>query len=1303
MSDTGRRDIELRIRAQDLSTAAFQQVAKSVQDLTAAVNAQVAAAQKGAISNGELVNSMTRLKQAGDNLINIQGVIDQFKNLNGVIENSQRNVEAAAAKLTQYRAAIESGSVSGRTAERALAGLVAQLERAEATLQRNKDAQDKLGLSLAKAGIDVKDLDAAEKRLKETADLIGPAITKLGEAHLNYSKYVRLAKEESAKAREESQKRTRQLKEEKAEQDKMAESIKKFNEETKKLVATQRERDRESARIRDQEARDRATLAVRGTTTGSPLGASAQARGLFGLRPYEIQNLSYQVNDIISGLASGQRATQVLAQQGGQVLQLFARNLFALVAFFPQIAVGITAATVAVGTLRRAFQELNEERSLQGYITASVTGINYQASSLVKAEQLVKRFGVSWDDAGKLIRLAIDNGLRQDKLVQFIKLAQDIADVTGKKVTDAFGDLVKGINSGYEGISKLIVSYGGLEKEQLDHIKNLFDENRAIEAQNFALDILTKRYDIAAKQAINPFTQASRDLKNAWDSLLRSLAESGAIKLATDTIGGLARAIHDLVEYLKANPDIGKAIGIIASAVTGAAAGGALFGRAGAVGGAVAGVATGVALSGSTPSGTSGFTGEVPFSAKGLRIDTDELRLLVRTLVEASTKAGLPAGYRVEAISTERPGAIVKATGGPSEHGRGKAIDVQIVDANGNPVPGSMGTDVTGLYTRLDKAFEAAIVRNAPGTPYAIGTRFGTPDAGHFSIRGGEAARQTAREGRITTGTPAQIEAAKALADADAERLITLQNMNLEADRQLALTKLTREAQAANPNDAALQAEHVRIGMLEYERNLQKETLAFTEQVNRSRITDGRNANEIEAAGFAAADKARKEAVGGLITRQEYTAAFFRGEEEARARIQRAEQADESVRQTANTIRQTQRTLDLKYASDLTRSLDAVNQKYEVLISNLEKQIKLYPERQKLLEQQKQELANLKELEIAQTRIDSARAQGRESLQTRNILIQTYNELAEKGEISIEEKERKIKEAYDLTRGSILGAADALQKLIDTDKSLTPEKVALYTAEIAKLRAEVKYVDPFIKGLRDTIAGSFATGVTTAFNSISEAIGNAIAKTAEWREVFVSVRNAALNLFAQLLKDIANYIIKAEAAKIASKFFGSSGDDDSGIGGGIFSAIGKLFGFGGSSGGGEFIGGGDYGGGGDLVGALSFHGGGIVGRDGVATLDKGRWFANAPRYHSGTPVGLGLAPDERRAIFQTGEEVLARDNPRNILNRKSADFSPEIAIRNVLVLDENLIPGAMAGPIGERTTMATIQKNIATIRQLVRP
>src|SRR5690606_30695029 len=81
-------------------------------------------------------------------------------------------------------------------------------------------------------------------------------------------------------------------------------------------------------------------------------------------------------------------------------------------------------------------------------------------------------------------------------------------------------------------------------------------------------------------------------------------------------------------------------------------------------------------------------------------------------------------------------------------------------------------------------------------------------------------------------------------------------------------------------------------------------------------------------------------------------------------------------------------------------------------------------------------------------------------------------------------------------------------------------------------------------------------------------------------------------------------------------------------------------------------------------------------------------FAGAPRYHTGTVVGL--RSDEQAAILQKGEEVLAKNNPRNILNGgaaangNSGAKSGDTGISQVLVLDPDLIPQAMSGSAGRR-------------------
>lgn len=124
-------------------------------------------------------------------------------------------------------------------------------------------------------------------------------------------------------------------------------------------------------------------------------------------------------------------------------------------------------------------------------------------------------------------------------------------------------------------------------------------------------------------------------------------------------------------------------------------------------------------------------------------------------------------------------------------------------------------------------------------------------------------------------------------------------------------------------------------------------------------------------------------------------------------------------------------------------------------------------------------------------------------------------------------------------------------------------------------------------------------------------------------------------------------------------------------------------------------GGGD-GGLGGLLSSLVAHSGAVVGGAGGTRRSVSPLvFAGAPRYHSGGLVGL--APDERPAILQTGEEVLSRGDPRNRAN--GGGQSGGSGTRIINVIDPNLVGDFMASAGGERTILNVIERNAGAIRQ----
>jgi tape measure domain-containing protein len=105
------------------------------------------------------------------------------------------------------------------------------------------------------------------------------------------------------------------------------------------------------------------------------------------------------------------------------------------------------------------------------------------------------------------------------------------------------------------------------------------------------------------------------------------------------------------------------------------------------------------------------------------------------------------------------------------------------------------------------------------------------------------------------------------------------------------------------------------------------------------------------------------------------------------------------------------------------------------------------------------------------------------------------------------------------------------------------------------------------------------------------------------------------------------------------------------------------------------------------------HAGGMAGT-GPARAVNPLLFAGAPRYHSGGMVGL--RPDERPAILQTGEEVLSRADPRN-----QANGGGGANVRIINTVDPALAAEYFDTPAGEKTFINLISRNAATMRNVL--
>ncbi len=301
-----------------------------------------------------------------------------------------------------------------------------------------------------------------------------------------------------------------------------------------------------------------ATALLKGNaaSAAAALGNRGAAGGnkpqLFGLKPYELQNLGYQVNDVVTQLASGTSLTQTLAQQGGQILQLFPRVGSSIVAAFtnPALIAFVATVGVVVLALKNAGDEAERTRNFMGLLAASADGSTYGAAQLSKASEALDHYGLSAADAVTVVRGFVKDGVDPTRIIEFGKASQDLADVLGIKVVDAAQQVGEAFTGGYESVKKLDDATNFLTSAQRDNIKSLFDQGKAADARNEALRIFSDQQEDAAQKMRGSWSEAARSLGGAWQEFLNTLSDTAPIKEIAKELEGLGRIASQAIRAI---------------------------------------------------------------------------------------------------------------------------------------------------------------------------------------------------------------------------------------------------------------------------------------------------------------------------------------------------------------------------------------------------------------------------------------------------------------------------------------------------------------------------------------------------------------------------------------------------------------------------------------------------------------------------------------------------------------------------------------------------------------------------------
>ncbi|SFD52524.1 tape measure domain-containing protein [Pseudomonas citronellolis] len=164
MTDTS-RNVELVIRAKNLSKKTLQDVRNEIEDINKALDAQIDASKRGQGSLKDLDATYRRLEDAMKSLLQQQAIIKQFEAQSARLKELQDRLGAASTKLREHQAAMEAAEKVTQRQANTQTKLLKAVERAEQAVAAQSVRLSTLREQGEAAGLAMSDLSRAQDEL----------------------------------------------------------------------------------------------------------------------------------------------------------------------------------------------------------------------------------------------------------------------------------------------------------------------------------------------------------------------------------------------------------------------------------------------------------------------------------------------------------------------------------------------------------------------------------------------------------------------------------------------------------------------------------------------------------------------------------------------------------------------------------------------------------------------------------------------------------------------------------------------------------------------------------------------------------------------------------------------------------------------------------------------------------------------------------------------------------------------------------------------------------------------------------
>lgn len=296
--------------------------------------------------------------------------------------------------------------------------------------------------------------------------------------------------------------------------------------------------------------RQRVSAGGRGTK------GDAQEVEIYGLKPWQMTNLGYQINDVVSGLAMGQRPMQVFAQQAGQIAQIWPNTMVALVRSIPHLLAFAAAAAPFIAAALRMREAAENLKYFQQQLAFMGNGGDYNAQQLANMATGFRDIGVAAGDARSIIMKFANQGMSTSGIKDITKLAQDLSKFTGNSVVEEADRLGKAFSGSGKEIAKLDEELNFLTADQLESINTMVRNKDAAGAMALAQNALADSLR-SSKGESSAWADASKAMGEAWEALVNLAQRTGVIKVLGASWNAVGRAAEAGAKGIKAIANIG--------------------------------------------------------------------------------------------------------------------------------------------------------------------------------------------------------------------------------------------------------------------------------------------------------------------------------------------------------------------------------------------------------------------------------------------------------------------------------------------------------------------------------------------------------------------------------------------------------------------------------------------------------------------------------------------------------------------------------------------------------------------------